>query len=99
MLGLRSRGAVVYFAADKDDVQPWTTPWQLLSGLYSLGYVNDRDFERLRVVWKLRNEIAHHLSRVTPGREDIQNILKIAERMVGGQYISADQMIDWFLEH
>jgi hypothetical protein len=59
-------GAVVYFASDKDDVEPWSTPWQLLSGLYSLGYVSDRDFERLTAFWKLRNEIAHHVSPVTP---------------------------------
>ena len=92
-------GAVVYFASDKDDVQPWTTPWQLLSDLYSLGYVSDRDFERLTAFWKLRNEIAHHVSPVTPRREDIEIILKIAKRMIGGRYVTSDQMIEWFLEH
>src|SRR6266496_520073 len=92
-------GAVVYFASDKDDVQPWTTPWQLLSDLYSLGYVSDRDFERLTAFWKLRNEIAHHVGLVTPRREDIEFILKIAERMLAGRYISTDQMVEWFLEH
>ncbi len=92
-------GAVVYFASGKDDVQPWSTPWQLLSGLYSLGYVSDRDFERLTAFWKLRNEIAHNVSSVTPRPEDIEAILKIAERMIGGHYVSTDQMIEWFLEH
>lgn len=92
-------GAVVYFASDKDDVQPWSTPWQLLSDLYSLGYVSDRDFERLTAFWKLRNEIAHHVSPVAPRPEDVEAILKIAERMIGGRYVSTDQMIEWFLEH
>jgi hypothetical protein len=91
-------GAVVYFASDKDDVRPWSTPWQLLSDLYSLGYVSDRDFERLTAFWKLRNEIAHHVSPVIPSSEDIQAILQIAERMIGGHYVSTDQMIEWFLE-
>jgi hypothetical protein len=91
-------GAVVYFASDKDDVQPWNTPWQLLSDLYSLGYVSDGDFERLTAFWKLRNEIAHHVSPVIPGPEDVQTILQIAERMIGGRYVSTDQMIEWFLE-
>jgi len=92
-------GAVVYFASNKDDVQPWSTPWQLLSGLYSLGYVSDRDYERLAAFWRSRNEIAHHVSPVTPRSEDIEDILKIAERMIGGHYVSTDQMIEWFLEH
>jgi hypothetical protein len=92
-------GAVVYFASGKDDVEPWTTPWQLLSVLYSLGYVSDSDFERLTALWKLRNDIAHHVSPVTPRYEDIEFVLNIAERMVAGKYVSTDQMIDWFLEH
>jgi REase_AHJR-like len=85
-------GAVVYYASDKDDVQPWTTPWQLLSDLNGLGYVGDRDFERLTASWKLRNEMAHHVSSVTPQIGDIKFILDIADRMLTGRYVSSDQM-------
>jgi hypothetical protein len=92
-------GSVVYFASDKDEVPPWTTPWQLLSSLFSLGYVSDRDFQRLTDVWRVRNEIAHHVSPVAPQPEDIKFLIGIAERMIRGAYISPDQMVEWFLEH
>jgi hypothetical protein len=92
-------GAITYFAMDKDDLETWGSPWQLLSNLYSLGYISENDFQLLANLGKLRNEIAHHVSRIVPSVEGIEFILGIAERMISGRYISTDQMVQWFLEH
>lgn len=92
-------GAIIHFASDKEDIQAWRSPRQLLSNLYSLGYVSEQDFQRLMNLAKARSEIAHHVSRITPSVGDIEFILKTAERMASGQYVSVDQMIEWFQEH
>jgi hypothetical protein len=92
-------GAIIHFASDKNDLQTWRSPRQLLSNLYSLGYVSEKDFQRLMSIAKVRSDIAHHASRITPSAADIEFILRIAERMASGQYVSVDQMIEWFQEH
>lgn len=92
-------GALIHFASDKSDLQPWRSPRQLLSSLYSLGYISETDFQRLSTIGKARSDIAHHASRVTPSVDDIEFVLKLARRMVSDQYVSVDEMVEWFLEN
>jgi hypothetical protein len=75
------------------------TVWQLLSNLYSLGYISQRDFAQVNVLRKERNSLVHVGGRTTPDVKNIQYILRLADRMLTGRYVSVDQMVEWFLEH
>ena len=71
---------------------------QLLSNLYSLGYIDDADFSRLSSLYTLRSAIAHQATPQAPKPVDIEFCLDLATRMLDGHYVSADQMIEWFKE-
>lgn len=94
-------GALIYHATRLDvsmpeDAHPARSPWQLLTYLDSLGYINETDLKRLSQLRSQRNAVAHFRTPgETPNREDIEYSLGIAERMLRHQYISVDQMVDW----
>lgn len=90
--------AAVATFADKTGISFEVPAKQLLSNLYSLGYVDDIDFDRLNRLFALRNAIAHSATAQTPELEDIEFCLDLARRMLDGRYVSADQMIEWFEE-
>jgi hypothetical protein len=72
--------------------------WRAATNLYSLGYVDEADFEQLSKLWRARNEIAHNASPHEPTRDDVSFVLDVAMRMTTGEYVSADDMVDWLLE-
>lgn len=77
-----------------------TLPWQLLSELDSLGYVNERDLRQLTEFRRQRNAAAHFMEpEDPPSRTDIEHCLGVADRMLTGRYVSVDQMIDWWGSH
>jgi hypothetical protein len=91
-------GAVATFA-DEVDIRLKAPAMQLLSNLYSLGYVDEADFNRLSRLYTLRSAIAHLATPQIPEYEDIEFCLDLAARMLDGHYVSADQMIEWFKKH
>lgn len=91
-------GAVATFA-DEVGIRLRAPAKQLLSNLYSLGYVDKADFDRLSALYTLRTAIAHLATAMVPERLDIEFCLDLATRMLDGHYVSADQMIEWFKEH
>jgi hypothetical protein len=65
--------------------------------LYSLGYVGDADYERLRELRGQRNAAVHPSGRQPPGPADIEPdpadieyALDIISRMLNGQYVPGD---------
>lgn len=94
-----------YFASDTQapipaGPQAGQSAWQLLSNLYSLGYISQHDLAQLNKLRKVRNELVHvRHGRTTPRAEDVMYVLGLVDRMLTGRYISVDQMIEWFLEH
>jgi hypothetical protein len=91
-------GAVATFA-DEVGIRLRAPAKQLLSNLYSLGYVDAADFNRLSRLYTLRSAIAHQATPQIPESIDIVFCLDLTTRMLEGQYISADQMIEWFKRH
>ena len=95
-------GALIYHAAQldmplPDDARAARSPWQLLSYLDSLGYINEADLKRLTELRNQRNAVAHFSGRgALASQEDIEYGLNFAERILSGRYVSADQMIDWY---
>jgi hypothetical protein len=95
-------GALLYHAARLDiplqeDASSARSAWQLLSYLDSLGYVNETDLKRLTELRSHRNAVAHFSGPGTPAsREDTEYGLDFAERLLRGQYVSVDQMVDWY---
>jgi hypothetical protein len=90
-------GAVATFA-DEVGIRLRAPARQLLSNLYSLGYIDDSDFNRLSSLYTLRSAIAHQAVPQIPKPTDIEFCLDLATRMLDGQYVSADQMVEWFKE-
>ncbi len=90
-------GAVATFADDVG-IRLRVPAKQLLSNLYSLGYVDDADFNRLSQLYTLRSAIAHQATPQIPELKDIEFCLDLTTRMLDGRYVSADQMIEWFKE-
>ena len=90
-------GAVATFA-DEVGIRLRAPARQLLSNLYSLGYIDDTDFSRLSSLYAFRAAIAHQATPYIPKPKDIEFCLDLATRMLDGHYISADQMIEWFKE-
>ena len=93
-----------YFVADTQapipaDPQARQTVWQLLSNLYSLGYISQRDLAQANVLRKERNSLAHVGGHTTLNAQNIQDILGFIDRMLTGRYVSVDQMVEWFLGH
>jgi hypothetical protein len=74
------------------------TAWPLLSRLYSLGYVSEADFKRLREVRKRRNAAVHFGPDDPPRAEDIGFTLALAERLGSGRYVPVDQMMEWYID-
>lgn len=91
-------GAVATFA-DGVGIKPRVSGRQLLANLYSLGYVEEADYNRLSALYTLRTAVAHLATPTQPSSSDIQFCLDLARRMLEGRYISADQMVEWFKEH
>lgn len=95
-------GALLYHAARLDvPLQEGATsarsPWQLLSYLDSLGYINETDLKQLTELRSHRNAVAHFTGPGTPvNREDTEYGLDFAERVLRGRYVSVDQMVDWY---
>ena len=97
-------GALLYYATNAQiplpDPRYAQMPWQLISHLDSLGYINDADLKRLTELRKQRNAAAHFWGREDPPNPaDIEYCLEIVDRMLGGRYISVDQIEEWFIEH
>lgn len=90
-------GAVATFA-DEEGIKLRVPARQLLANLYSLGFVEEVDYNRLTALYTLRVAIAHNASPMQPNPSDIQFCLDLARQMLEGRYISADQMIEWFKE-
>ncbi|MET8524715.1 hypothetical protein [Micromonospora sp. NPDC005172] len=80
------------------ELQTGASPWHAVTNLYSLGHVDETDFKRLSELWRVRNDIAHRGSPVSPSDEDILFVLDVARRMLAGQYVSVDDMVEWFLD-
>ena len=74
------------------------TTWQVISQLYSLGYVSEGDFRRLAVVRKQRNAAVHFGHDDPPNDGDIEFTLRLVERMVAGRYVSVDRMVEWYID-
>jgi hypothetical protein len=89
-------GAVAAFA-EGVDVKPDMPPRQLLSHLYSLGFIDAPDFNRIGSLYRFRSEIAHLATPREPSPEDILFCLDLAGRMLNNRYVSADRVDDWFL--
>ncbi len=95
-------GALIYHAARldtplPDDARTTRSPWQLLSYLDSLGYINEADLKRLTELRNQRNAVAHFSGQgAIASDEDIEYGLNFAERILSGRYVSADQMVDWY---
>lgn len=95
-------GALIYYAVGldiplPDDGRAARSPWQLLSYLDSLGYINEADLKRLTELRNQRNAVAHFSGQGAPAsQEDIEYGLNFAERILSGRYVSADQMVDWY---
>jgi REase_AHJR-like len=89
-------GALMYYAARldlplRDDARFTQSPWQLLSYLDSLGYINDTDLKRLTELRNHRNAVAHYTGLEIPVTdEDVEYGLSIAEQMLSGRYVVAD---------
>ena len=97
-------GGLLYYATNARISLPdpgyAQAPWQLLSHLDSLGYINDADLKRFAELRKQRNATAHFAGRENPPNPaDIEYCLEIVDRMLSGRYVSVDQMEEWFSEH
>ena len=90
-------GAIAAFA-ERVGVVGGRPSRQLLSNLYSLGFVDESDFSRCARLWKLRSAITHQATALKPRPEDIEFIIDLADRMRTGRYVSADAMVEWFTE-
>jgi hypothetical protein len=94
--------ALIYYAVRldiplPDDGRAARSPWQLLSYLDSLGYINEADLKRLSDLRNQRNAVAHFSGQgALASEEDIEYGLNFAERVLSGRYVSADQMVDWY---
>lgn len=96
-------GALERYAAEAQapiatDFERAVTAWPLLSRLYSLGYVSEADFKRLREVRKQRNAAVHFGPDDPPQAEDIEFTLALAERLGSGRYVPVDQMMEWYID-
>lgn len=95
-------GALLYHAARSDvpfqqDATSPKSPWQLLSYLDSLGYINETDLKQLTKLRSQRNAVAHFTGPGTPASREVTEYgLDFAERVLRGQYVSVDQMVDWY---
>jgi hypothetical protein len=89
-------GALIYYAVESRAPLPPDEPlapqqaWSLLSQLYSLGYINDADYERLHELRKQRNAAVHFTGKEAPDPADIEYTLDIVERMLNGRYTPGD---------
>jgi hypothetical protein len=92
-------GAIVSYADQVARLDGWNNPWQLLTGMYSYGQISEGDYQRLSELWRLRNEVAHHVGDAMPepSHADVDFVLEMAERLVTGRYVAVDEMIEWFL--
>lgn len=93
-------GAIVSYAEQAQRLDGWNSPWQLLTSMYSDGQISEGDYQHLSKLWKLRNDIAHHAGGTTPepSRTDVEFVADMAELLVTGRYVMADEMVEWFLE-
>ena len=94
-------GALERYAADAQAPVEEATdrapmPWQLLSRLYSLGYIGEQDYQQLAELRKQRNAAAHMRKTDPPEAGTIRYVLGVVERMVNGQYVPVDQMVEWY---
>ncbi|MBU5423443.1 hypothetical protein KQI48_12280 [Cellulomonas hominis] len=73
---------------------------QLMSELYSLGWLSERHFNELDAAQSVRNTLAH---RAGKGQQvNAAVVLRLAElatRLSDPQYVAVDQMVEWFHEN
>lgn len=94
--GALERYAVDIQAPVAEETDRAPMPWQLLSRLYSLGYVGEKDYQQLAELRKQRNAAAHLRQFDPPEAGTIRYVLAVVERMVNGQYVPVDQMVEWY---
>jgi hypothetical protein len=92
-------GGIVRFAEQADKLGGWNTPRQLFAYIYSLGLINESDFDRISNLWRVRNDMAHHTTKASVAKDDIRYVLDLAERLAAGRYVTVDQMVEWFLDN
>ena len=64
---------------------------------HSLGYVGEKDYQQLAELRKQRNAAAHLRQFDPPEAGTIRHVLAVVERMVNGQYVPVDQMVEWYV--
>lgn len=97
-------GALAYYVSDLQisippEIERRWTAWQVIAYLDSLGYISERDLGLLNELRRQRNAVMHFVGTEEPDAAVIEAVLGIVERMVVGQYVSLDQMMEWFIEH
>jgi hypothetical protein len=93
-------GAILSYVEQTRRLDGWNSPWQLLTGMYSYGQISEGDYQKLSELWKLRNDVAHHAGSATlePSLADVNFVADMAELLVAGRYVTADEMLAWFLD-
>jgi hypothetical protein len=69
-----------------------------LAQLASLGLLSGDDFSELNNIRQIRNSVAHGIdTHVEP--DTVRRLASIAEKLADSNYLSADEMVDWFFEN
>jgi hypothetical protein len=71
-------------------------PRPLLSELYSLGRLSERHFAELDAAQETRNSIAHRVGGSEVNPTVVLRLAQIARRLASPNYVSVDQMVEWF---
>lgn len=73
---------------------------QLLSELYSRGWLSERHFAELESAQAVRNTVAHRVGRSQ--KVDavlVARLAELANRFAAPSYVAVDQMVEWFREN
>jgi hypothetical protein len=77
-------GAVATFA-DEVGIKLRVPVRQLMVNLYSLGFVEEADYNRLSALYTLRTAVAHLATPTQPELSDIEFCMDLARRMLEGR--------------
>jgi hypothetical protein len=69
---------------------------QVMSELYSLGWLAPHHFEELEAAQDLRNQVAHQVGVSAVEETIVLRLAEIARRIAAPDYVPVDQMIEWF---